>query len=241
MENPKSFTCVCGNVYLYQPGLYRHRKNCDKYNKQKNSESDINKTKTFNCVCGNAYLQKQGLYRHRKTCDKYNNKQENPLELLQRQIELLKCNNTELIEQINTLQSENYVLKERNNCMQKVLEQEQNLFVKQLNISECNKICAAVATNYVYLLQEREFMKTNEIIYKVGMTTKENHKRFNQYPKGSILIYQSLCVNCRDVEKRVISIFKDIFKQRTDIGTEYFEGDYKQMINIIHRVIQNDC
>jgi hypothetical protein len=35
----------------------------------------------------------------------------------------------------------------------------------------------------IYLLQEREFIKTKENILKVGMTTKLNHKRFNQYPK----------------------------------------------------------
>lgn len=39
-----------------------------------------------------------------------------------------------------------------------------------------------MTTNYIYLLQEREFIKTNENVYKVGMTKKENHKRFNQYP-----------------------------------------------------------
>ena len=43
-------------------------------------------------------------------------------------------------------------------------------------------------TNYIYLLQEREFIKTKENVYKIGMTKKENHKRFNQYPKGSIFV-----------------------------------------------------
>ncbi len=152
---------------------------------------------------------------------------------------------TELKDCIQVLQSDNIALQKRNSSLQNnmntLFEQEQNIFIKKLINTECNKISATVATNYVYLLQEREFTKTSEIIYKVGMTTKENHTRFNQYPKGSILIYQSMCANCRDVEKRVISIFKDIFTQRTDIGTEYFEGDYNQMINIIHWVIQHTC
>ena len=47
--------------------------------------------------------------------------------------------------------------------------------------------------NYIYLLQEREFIKTKEHIYKVGMTKQENHERFNQYPKGSILLFQMIC------------------------------------------------
>jgi len=35
----------------------------------------------------------------------------------------------------------------------------------------------------IYLLQEREFVKTKENMFKVGVTTKLNQKRFNQYPK----------------------------------------------------------
>ena len=32
-------------------------------------------------------------------------------------------------------------------------------------------------TQYIYLLQEREFIKTKEYVYKVGMTKKENYER----------------------------------------------------------------
>ena len=34
---------------------------------------------------------------------------------------------------------------------------------------------------YVYLLQEREFIKTNENIYKFGNTKQSNLNRFKQY------------------------------------------------------------
>ena len=41
---------------------------------------------------------------------------------------------------------------------------------------------------YIYLLQEREFLKTNEPIYKIGMTEQTNpFDRFNSYPNGSRL------------------------------------------------------
>ena len=55
-----------------------------------------------------------------------------------------------------------------------------------------------MSTNYVYLLQQREFLKTKEDIFKVGMTTQENHERFKQYPKGSIkadLIKENLIIS----------------------------------------------
>lgn len=96
------------------------------------------------------------------------------------------------------------------------------------------------STNYIYLLQEREFIKTKEDVYKIGMTKKENYKRFNQYPKGSVLLFQFICNNCNDIEKKIINIFIESFKQRKDIGTEYFEGDYNNMIDIIYFIIKDE-
>jgi hypothetical protein len=95
-------------------------------------------------------------------------------------------------------------------------------------------------SEYVYLLQEREFIKTKEDVYKVGMTKKENHERFNQYPKCSKLLFQMICNNCKNMEKVVVKRFKETFKQRKDYGNEYFEGDYKNMIDIIYYTIKNE-
>lgn len=94
------------------------------------------------------------------------------------------------------------------------------------------------STNYVYLLQEREFLKTSEQIYKIGKTTKLNHQRFNQYPKGSVLMFQMMCENCNLVEKQIMTSFRLKYKQRKDIGTEYFEGSPKEMIEDIFQLIK---
>ena len=94
-------------------------------------------------------------------------------------------------------------------------------------------------TQYLYLLQEREFIKTKEPVYKVGMTKKENHERFNQYPKGSVLLFQMICNNCKNMEKLVLKKFKETFKHRKDLGNEYFEGEYTSMIDIIYLTIKN--
>jgi hypothetical protein len=96
-------------------------------------------------------------------------------------------------------------------------------------------------TNYIYLLQEREFIKTNEKIYKVGMTQKENFERFNQYPKGSVLLFQIICHDCKNMEVQVIKQFKEKFITRKDIGSEYFEGNYKSMIDIIYSTVKGEC
>ena len=83
-------------------------------------------------------------------------------------------------------------------------------------------------TNYIYLVKEREFIKTNENIYKIGRSKQENTKRFLQYPKGSELILQETCIDCIKTEKMIINEFKNHFIHRKDIGYEYFEGDYVQ-------------
>lgn len=89
-------------------------------------------------------------------------------------------------------------------------------------------------TSYIYLLQEREFIKTNENIYKIGKSKQENLKRFKQYPKGSRLLLQIICFDCDVLETRLIKEFKKKFIHRSDIGAEYFEGNYTRMIEIIY-------
>lgn len=94
--------------------------------------------------------------------------------------------------------------------------------------------------HYVYLLQEREFVNSKENIYKIGKTKKLNFIRFKQYPKGSILLFQSTCNDCNAMEKTIMSIFKQKFTQRKDIGREYFEGNHKKMIKIMNKCIENE-
>jgi hypothetical protein len=61
-------------------------------------------------------------------------------------------------------------------------------------------------TGYIYLLQEREFIKTKENIYKLGKTKQENLKRIQNYPNGTKLIIQLECENCDINEKNLIII-----------------------------------
>jgi P4 family phage/plasmid primase-like protien len=89
---------------------------------------------------------------------------------------------------------------------------------------------------YIYLIQEREFIKTNEEIYKIGRTKQNGIARFKQYPKGSILLIHTSCSDCIIIEKQLINLFKQLFIQRTDIGTEYFQGDYKIMKEYINNI-----
>ena len=72
------------------------------------------------------------------------------------------------------------------------------------------------------------------------MTQKENFERFNQYPKGSVLLFQIICHDCKNMEVQVIKQFKEKFIRRKDIGSEYFEGNYKSMIDIIYSTVKSE-
>ena len=86
---------------------------------------------------------------------------------------------------------------------------------------------------YIYLIKEREFIKTEEEIYKIGRSSQYNAKRINQYPNGSILLLIIFCGNSDEIEKFLITEFKKLFKQRRDIGLEYFEGCFLKMRDVI--------
>jgi hypothetical protein len=94
--------------------------------------------------------------------------------------------------------------------------------------------------NYIYLLHTREFINAEKNIYKVGKTCKENLCRFNQYPKGSQLLLQTICSNCNICERKILKIFNKKFIKAKEIGNEYFEGDYLEMIDIINTVVKNE-
>lgn len=86
---------------------------------------------------------------------------------------------------------------------------------------------------YVYLLQEREFIKTGENIFKIGKTKRSNITRFEEYPKDSHLYLHLSCSDCDKLEKEMIKTFKKKFKYRKDIGNEYFQGNVEEMLNTI--------
>jgi hypothetical protein len=93
---------------------------------------------------------------------------------------------------------------------------------------------------FIYLLREREFIKTNENIFKIGKSKQEFGKRFSQYPNQSQM-YLHLYINDVDTfEKLMIELFSKELNRRIDIGYEYFEGNINDMIKIIFNCYFND-
>ena len=92
--------------------------------------------------------------------------------------------------------------------------------------------------SYVYLIKTRESIKLNEPIYKIGRTSQIGLSRLNQYPKGSELLLHIKCPNCKELEKKISNEFKKKFVQYSHYGTEYFEGDCEQMIDMILMLVK---
>lgn len=100
--------------------------------------------------------------------------------------------------------------------------------------------CSCEDFNYIYLLQEREFIKSNENVYKVGKTKQTIQKRLKNYAKGSKLLFFMECNNCDIMEKEILKLFKEKFKLRAEFGTEHFEGNKNEMIKILFDKIYED-
>ena len=94
----------------------------------------------------------------------------------------------------------------------------------------------------VYLLIEREFLKSECPIYKIGRSSQENDNRIKQYPKGSQLICFIKVVDSKFMENEMMHLFKHKYIQRKDIGSEYFEGNLVMMRkDMFDMVIEYDC
>ncbi len=83
---------------------------------------------------------------------------------------------------------------------------------------------------YVYLLHEREFLNSGRPLYKIGRTSQSPNDRFDDYPKGSCVVFYLRVSDSKATEKAIKAAFKIKFKQDRDIGQEYFEGDVNEMI-----------
>lgn len=99
---------------------------------------------------------------------------------------------------------------------------------------------------YIYLIREREFVYTNQPVYKIGRTN-NIATRMNSYPKDSEVYLIEAVYDSVLVEKELITIFEEAYERATTkdgstyIGNEYFIGNVNEMIYIIRTYIQYHC
>lgn len=88
--------------------------------------------------------------------------------------------------------------------------------------------------SYIYILHEREFLVSGEELYKIGRT-EDIIRRFQEFPKGSQLKFMIDVPTDKvvNMETKILRIFRKKYTQREDIGTEYFAGNIKCMMQSI--------
>ena len=90
----------------------------------------------------------------------------------------------------------------------------------------------------LYLMHTREFISTNVPIYKIGRSNQLDN-RVKQYPNGSKIMLMIKCKNSVSCENNLKKLFKSKFIQKTYYGSEYFEGNYVDMIKEICDYVNN--
>lgn len=97
---------------------------------------------------------------------------------------------------------------------------------------------------YIYLIREREFIRLNEPVFKIGRGAQNADRVVKRvatgYKKGSEIW---LTIRCpitlyKNVETSLKSMFCERFQKHGD-GSEYFSGDPTRMIQIITDVVHN--
>lgn len=93
-------------------------------------------------------------------------------------------------------------------------------------------------TEYVYLLQEREFVRIDEPTYKIGMTRQENpYDRLNAYPKGSKILVICCVEDSKNVENSIKQSFDELFGCSSQYGREYYTGDVDLMRRKLFEIV----
>jgi hypothetical protein len=99
-------------------------------------------------------------------------------------------------------------------------------------IKRLKKKLSSMATdkqNQIYLIKPSNYPG----VVKIGRTNRPVMSRISGYAKGSELLFAMTCDDCAELERNILVDFRSTFKARKDIGREFFEGDVKQMMDII--------
>ena len=151
---------------------------------------------------------------------------------------ILEKENNNLKTENNNLKTENNNLKTENNN----LKIENNNLINQINILNIsnqilkNNQKIHNSKEYIYILHCAQHI--NENIYKIGRTN-NIIKRFNQYPKGSELLFTITCNNSKLIENNILDSLKNNSKyiHYKESGNEYFKCELEYLKMDIQNII----
>ena len=232
--------CIkCKEIFKHRQILYRHKKICN-YKQQATVSTEKNILLSLQLSISQQISQEisqeilklpeiQELKKQKEEIQKQKEEiqklQKEEIQKEKKELQLLRKQNEELKKTQKQIQLQNEEL-------QKL--QQDKYQTNTLPIENKDKF----TTNFIYLIIEKEYITNNEDIFKIGKTTQKRLKRFDKYKSGSILLSYNRCTDCHKSEKEIIKFFKIKYKQRLDIGLEYFEGNHEDMIDDIYSIIK---
>ena len=89
---------------------------------------------------------------------------------------------------------------------------------------------------YIYVIVEREFVRSGEPVVKVGRTSNVV-RRIAEYPKGSKLLFCMYCDSLLETEAEVLRLLDKAFLRRSDIGRESFEGNFNSILSLVSNFV----
>ena len=217
---------------------------CLKCNKQFKYESDFNRHKNRKTPCNEIkqilkcdyckvkFICPAEKKRHEKTKKHINNiiiHGNKNIELQNIDIEL-QNKNIELQNIDIELQNKNIELQNKFNELKNKFNLLEKISNKELNNTE-----------YIYIIHERTFVKTNANIYKIGKT-KNIKNRLNGYSKGSKLLFTIPCIDSTIMEKIILKYLKENneYIQAKEYGNEYFICELNNLMNDIYNLVKQN-
>ncbi len=120
------------------------------------------------------------------------------------------------------------------NRIYRIPKPEKKIISKSEKKIEYIEMTISISINYVYLMWPKEYIRTNEPIYKTGNTiTKQNHvnlQRLTSYGIGSKVLLLLECDDALNMERVILEKFNIEFERHV-FGREFFVGDKKKMMN----------
>ena len=105
-----------------------------------------------------------------------------------------------------------------------------------------------IPDEYIYVIHLREFIASNQPIYKIGRTSQDTssdgiNKRLAQYPKGSKQLALFSVKNSKEAEKTLIhSLINSVqLKHCLEYGIEYFQGPLLFILPIVAHIAASFC
>lgn len=80
-------------------------------------------------------------------------------------------------------------------------------------------------------------------VYKIGKTTRDDKKRFNEHRKYiETVLFSKKVYNCHSIEKYLIDKLNNHknIRKRGDLGYEYYEGPYSFILEVLDEVTSEE-